>query len=310
MERVLAILDEEEEYVSRLLRYLNGREEREFELAAFTSEESFRQYREKHEVGLLVCEETLYAAMEHTPDCPTVLLSPGGRVREGTGPPVICKYQSAQDIFCEIIGYYRELTPQKARAACVKNARIVTVCSAFGGSGVSALAYTLAKRKAKGERAAFISLDPFYQPERSEPESGEALTEAIYFIRQNSAKFSEKLKLKTAEHVDCLYGVAHWADLSECTAEDMAELLRQLASKGDYAFVAVDAGAFTAASAGCMEMSDTVVLISQEGKKASERERLLVRQAKRRDAGFEERLLRVARQTPEKMAEEVLRGLD
>lgn len=309
MEQVLAILDEEQEYVSKLLRYLNSREEKEFEIAAFTSEESFQQYREKHVIGLLVCEETLYAAMGEMPGCPTILLSSRTRVRDGEGPPVIYKFQSAQEIFCEIIGYYRELSPHAAKATGVKNARIVTVCSASGGSGVSTLAYMLAKRRAKGERAAFISLDPFFQPERSEPESGSALTEAIYFIRQNSAKFSEKLKLKTTEHVDCLYGVAHWADLSECGRGDMAELVGQLITLRGYELVIVDAGAFTAASAGCMEISDNVVLISEEGKKAAGKEQAFVRQAKRMDSGFEARLLRVLRQTPEKMTEEVLQRL-
>lgn len=310
MEQILAILDEEQEYVSKLLRYLNGREGREFEIAAFTNEESFWRYREKHAIGLFVCEETLYAAMKELPGCPTILLSSRARVRDGAGPPVIYKFQSAQEIFCEIIGYYRELTPQAAGVTGVRNARIVTVCSASGGSGVSTLAYTLAKRRAKGERTAFLSLDPFFQPERSESESGAALTEAIYYIKQNSAKFSEKLKLKMTEHVDCLYGVAHWADISECGREDMAELLRQLAAMGGYDLIVVDGGEFTAASAGCMEMSDIVVLISEEGKKAFGKEEVFVRQAKCMDAAFDERLLRIPRRIPEKMAEEVLNRFD
>ncbi|MDE7327469.1 MAG: hypothetical protein K2N63_14555, partial [Lachnospiraceae bacterium] len=92
MENVLAILDEEGEYVSRLLRYFNSREGKGFEAAAFTSEESFRQYGEKHGIGLLVCEESLYAAMEEAPGCPTLLLSAKKRVREGVGPPILYKY--------------------------------------------------------------------------------------------------------------------------------------------------------------------------------------------------------------------------
>lgn len=308
MGNILAILDEEGEYVSRLLRYLNSREEKGIEFAAFTSEESFRQYSQKHAVSLLVCEETLYAAMQGESGCPTLLLSAGRRLREGNGPPVIYKYQPAQEIFDAIVGYYREMKPS-VKAEGTGNTKILTVCSAAGGSGVSTLAYTLAKRKAKGEKVAFLSLDPFFQAERAEYGGNGTLTEAIYFIRQNSAKFSEKIKLKTVERMDCLYGVAHWEDLCEIGRKEMGVLLGQLAHKGCYQLVVVDAGAFTAASAGCMEISDVVVLISGEGKKSAEKEQEFMRQAKCADASFADRLLCVSRQPAEKMVEEVLQKL-
>jgi len=78
-----AILDEEAEDVCRLLRYFNSKKSREFEAAAFTNEESFRQYEKKHGIDLLVCEETLYKAMAEKVRCPTLLLSSTKKVREG-----------------------------------------------------------------------------------------------------------------------------------------------------------------------------------------------------------------------------------
>lgn len=308
MGNILAILDEEEEYVSRLLRYLNSRQGKEFEIAAFTSEENFRQYSKKHVVGLLLCEETLYASMEEAAECPTVLLSARRSLREGAGPPTVYKFQPAQEIFDAIVGYYREMMPETQMQG-TKDAKIVTVCSAIGGNGVSTLAYTLAKKKAKGEKVLFVSLDPFFQMERPEAEVSEILTEAIYFIRQNSAKFSEKLKLKTVERMDCLYGVAHWEDLCELGRKEMAELLAQLVQKGRYGLVVVDAGAFTAASAGCMEISDFVVFLAGEGKKAAGKEQEFMRQAKCADGAFEKRLLCTSRQPPERMVEEVLQKI-
>lgn len=308
MGNILAILDEEEEYVSRLLRYLNGRPGNEFEVAAFTSEESFRQYSKKHAVGLLVCEETLYASMEEGMECPAVLLSARRSLREGAGPPTVYKFQSAQEIFDAIVGYYREMMPE-AQKQGTKDTKIVTVCSAVGGNGVSTLAYTLAKRKAKGEKILFVSLDPFFQTERTEDRVSETLTEAIYFIRQNSAKFSEKLKLKTVERMDCLYGVSHWEDLCEIGRKEMAEPLAQLVKRERYGLVVVDAGAFTTASAGCMEISDLVVFLPGEGRKAAGKEQEFMRQAKCADGAFEKRLFCVPRQLPERMLEEVLQRI-
>lgn len=310
MGNLLAILDEEAEYVCRLLRYFNSKKGKEFEAAAFTNEESFRQYEKKHEIDLLVCEEMLYKAMAERVRCPTLLLSSTKRVREGEDIPVIYKYQSAKDIFDEIVRYYREKTPVPAYQSQKREAKIFTVCSAAGGRGVSTLAYTLAKKKAKANRTVFLSLDPFYLPEKAQADGSGALTEAIYFIRQNSAKFSERLKLKTVERVDCLYGVAHWADLCDCTGEDAAKLLEGILQVEPYEFVVVDAGAFTALSAGCIALADKVILISEEGRKAQGKEQEFMRQIKLAAAEIEERLFRVARQPVEIMAEEVFAGVD
>lgn len=309
MGNVLAILDEEAEYVCRLLRYFNSRKSKEFETAAFTNEESFRQYEKKHEIGLLVCGETLYKTMEEKVHCPMLLLSTTTKVREGGDIPTVYKYQSAKEIFDEIVRYYREKTHIPGGQNQKRNAKILTVCSAAGGRGVSTLAYMLAKKKAKANRTVFLSLDPFYIPEKAQTGESGALTEAIYFIRQNSAKFSEKLKLKTVEKIDCLYGVAHWADLCDCTKEDAAKLLEGILQAEPYEFVVVDAGAFTAISAGCIALADRVILISEE-ERIQGKEQEFMRQLKSADGGMEERLFRLVRQPVEVMAEEVLAEID
>ncbi|MDE7326144.1 MAG: hypothetical protein K2N63_07715, partial [Lachnospiraceae bacterium] len=215
------------------------------------------------------------------------------------------KYQSAQEIFDAIVGYYREMAPDSICQAQGRDARILVVCSAVGGSGVSTLAYMLAKKKAKGKKVAFLSLDPFFIPEKMEDNGGGALTEAIYFIRQDSAKISGKLKFKMVERMDCLYGVAHWSDLSEFSSQDAVKLLRGMVEAGQYELVVVDCGAFTAACAGCIGLADTVVLISGEGKRAEGKEQEFLRQAKCMDTGLKERLICVLRQPMDKMVEEV-----
>ncbi len=306
MEHVLAILDEEVEYVSRLLRYFNSREGKGFDAAAFTNEESFKQYGLKHSIGLLVCEESLYAAMAEVPECPTLLLSAKRQLKEGDGPPVLCKYQSAQEIFEAITAYYHEMMPDSTCKGEGQGAKILAVCSAMGGNGVSTLAYMLAKKKAKTKKVAFLSLDPFFMPEKAEKDMSGALSEAIYFIRQDSAKFSGKLKFKMVERMDCLYGVAHWSDLCECSRQEAVKLLRGIEKAGQYELIVVDSGAFTALSAGCIGVSDTIVFLTGEGKRAQAREEEFLRQAKCMDAGISERLICISRQPVERAVEEVL----
>ena len=102
---------------------------------------------------------------------------------------------------------------------------------------------------------------------------------------------------------------AHWADLCECGRKEMGELLARVVDKGHYELVVVDAGAFTAASSGCMEMSDVIILISGEGRKAAGKEQEFMRQARSADAAFAGRLMQLASQPADKMLEEVLQRL-
>lgn len=306
MKQVLAILDGEEAYVSRLLRYWNSREGIGIAAAAFTSEESLRHYMEHQEVGLLLCEAGLYHSMEHPPDCKTVLLSGKGCVRESDGLPVIFKFQSAQEIIEEILGYCQELQVGLPRAALGYGFTVYTVCSPVGGSGVSSLAFAIAKKKSKYGRVLFVALDPFYQPEVP-GSSSEALARAIYYIKQKSAGLREKLNraiIKT-ERVDCLYGVSHWADISECTGKEMAGLLQEAAEGGRYDFIVVDAGEFTDAAAGSMGISEKVIMIS--GGMAGGKEKEFLRQACFQDSGFPDRLVRVQKGERERMLEQAMR---
>ena len=115
--------------------------------------------------------------------------------------------------------------------------------------------------------------------------------------------------MKTVEKIDCLYGVAHWADLCDCTKEDAAKLLEGILQAEPYEFVVVDAGAFTAISAGCIALADRVILISEE-ERIQGKEQEFMRQLKSADGGMEERLFRLVRQPVEIMAEEVLAEID
>ncbi|MDE7299866.1 MAG: hypothetical protein K2N94_13765 [Lachnospiraceae bacterium] len=292
MEQILAVLDREEAYITRLLGYFHQQEAfAGITAAAFTREESFQRYAETHTIGLLLCEAELYYALERKPDCRTVLLAGQGCVRED-GPPVIFRFQSAQEILDELMAYYQELQPER-RGRASPGTRIWTVCG-IGCGGDTTLAYALAKKKSRDKKIFYLSLDPFYMPAASGARSS-ALTEAIYFIKQNSNEIKEHIAklIRKCERVDCLYGVSHWADISECTSAELAALLEAVAGLEKYDCVIVDAGGFTDASAGAMEQSEYIVLIGRGDRRTAEREQELVRQAEAREPDFSERLVRL-----------------
>lgn len=309
MEQVLAILDGEEAYVTRLLNFFQAQERfAGITAAVFTKEESFLGYAKKHKVGLLLCEAELYQNMEQKPNCQVVLLSARGCVRE-EGPPVIFKFQSAKEILDELLKYYQELQPKKERNMVESEPWILTMC-AVEGDKTSGLSYALAKKKCKNQKIFYLSLDPFFMPAVSGFQ-GNPLTEAIYFIKQNSVKLKENLSeiIQKYERVDCLFGVSHWADISECSAAELAGLIQYIAGLSKYDGIIIDAGGFTDASAGAMELSNYIVFISSEEGKFSNLECEFIKQAKTRQPDLEMKLWQIPRCSEDMMVEDLCRRL-
>ena len=309
MEQVLAILDGEEAYVTRLLNFFQAQERfAGITAAVFTKEESFLGYAKKHKVGLLLCEAELYQSMEQKPNCQVVLLSARGCVRE-EGPPVIFKFQSAKEILDELLKYYQELQPKKERNMVESEPWILTMC-AVEGDKTSGLSYALAKKKCKNQKIFYLSLDPFFMPAISGFQ-GNPLTQAIYFIKQNSVKLKENLSeiIQKYERVDCLFGVSHWADISECSAAELAGLIQYIAGLSKYDGIIIDAGGFTDASAGAMELSNYIVFISSEERKFSNLECEFIKQAKTRQPDLEMKLWQIPRCSEDMMVEDLCRRL-
>lgn len=306
MEQVLAILDGEEAYASRLQRYINSQASG-LTVAAFTDEQSLNHYMGKHNVGLLVCESRIFQSMEHPPDCKTVLLSGQSCVKEtSSGLPVIFKFQSAQEILDEILGFYRQIQEEIPEKTLEHGTAVCTVCSPAGSGTETSFAFALARKKSKNGRVLFLALDPLYQPELSDGSRNEALTKAIYYIKQKSAGLEEKLNQLVVknERVDCLYGVGHWADISECMGQEMVELLEAFSLTKRYSLIVVAAGQLTDAAAGCMGYSDQIIMIAGNDKQAAPQEKEFLQQASFRDSGFPEKLLRIGQGDMEEMLAE------
>lgn len=307
MEKSLAILDGEERYASRLLLYFQGQKEFQgFTAAVFTNEECYRRYEQKHPHGLLLCEEAMYRQMLPKPACKTVLLAGKGCVRESAGPPVIFKFQSAQEILEELLGYFEEVDTGVETATCQDNSLVAFFSPT--GCRTAALAYALAKQRAKKKSVFYLSLDAFDKPgAREDPVT--ALSEIIYLLKANSTQIQHALPglIKKQEHMECLYGVAHWADISECSAAEIRTLLDGIRDTGKYEEIVVDAGAPTDAAAGCMEAAGRIVLLAGREADAVSRENEFLRQELFRDAGVEKKLIR--QEPGENMLEELLEKL-
>lgn len=308
MEQVLAILDGEERYASRLLQFFSGQKELAFSAAAFTSEEKLRDYMERHKVALLLCETGLYEQMERAPECPVMLLSDRSYVRDAGGLPMVFKFQSASEILKEILVYYEELYPGQQALPQTGDTRICTVLSPFGGCGVTTLAELLAQELSKQNKVLFLSFDPFYFCELQGDAGCDALSEAIYYVKQKSetGRRKQNQKIRKKGNLAYLCGVNHWADISECTGEEMMLLLQELAQENSYDFIIIDAGEFTDALAGAMCLSEMLFFMVKEGQENGKKEELFMRQALFRMPELKERLVRLKTGERERILQQML----
>lgn len=277
MEQVLAILDGEEAYVSKLIQYINHQNGLVFSAVAFTNEDSLKEYMKRHRPAMLLCESSMYEKLTDAPVCPTMLLSDLSMVRESGGVPIIFKFQSAQEIVKEIFQYYEKVYPTDVHKAEIFQTKVCVVVSPLGGCGVTSVSEQLAKHLSKEHKVFFLSLDPFYVCEMPEGAEGYALSEAVYQIKQKSmyTKQNKKIEqcLEKKGNLTTLAGVTHWADLSECMGEEMSQLITEVQSGGDYEYILIDGGEMTDALAGVLGFAGRVFLLS-DGRKGAEQKLL------------------------------------
>ena len=98
----------------------------------------------------------------------------------------------------------------------------------------------------------------------------------------------------------CLCGVTHWADISECSSEDMIALLREFSEK-EYDFIVVDGGVFTDALAGSIFLSDMVFVLTKDDLEYQKKYELFRQQAAFRVPEWEQKLFELPRKGKEEM---------
>lgn len=260
MDRILAILAEEAEYIRELAQYLSSRAEFIFKPVAFTDRDSYKKFDSENHVDMLLCSPAMVKGGNEFKAENICLLSECVTVSEGSPFPEIFKYQSSEQIMKDIIDYYGKRKVTKAQGSKDLSAghRTVCVCSPVGGCYSSTFALALAEYYARGGHTLFLSFDPFFLfPGEVKNATDKNLTDVLYFLQicaGNQQAFVEKIA-RHRGNLDYVSGVSHWFDIAEMTPGHMRSLFTSLCDGDKYENLVFDIGSLGSAGiellAGC-----------------------------------------------------------
>lgn len=246
MKRILAICDSEEEYVRKLMRYLNECGQIPFEVQAYTSLELFlAAARETPPAMLLISVSMMEPAVKELEIEKIVLLSQGEPVGVFGEYPFIAKYQAASGIVREVMQYYMGAMQAVTAIVGVKQCRIWGVYSPVKGCGKTSLSLALSSLYGSRKRTLYLNLEGQSGFSRLFQEEGMAdITDAVYYFRQQRETGVARI-LSIIRQMDSFFYIPpalYEEDIKSVDGKEWEAFLRLMAEKSGYEEMILDVG--------------------------------------------------------------------
>ncbi len=243
---ILTICDREERYAEKLGEYFKQKQGIPFEILIFTDSDIFWNFFEQKEIGfLLLSEETVdKQKLEKFKGC-VVILSDGSVSSELLRYPSICKYQSCDQIFEEILKVYAEHNTEKTEKPVhllKKETRLLAVYSPVRRCGKTGFAITIGQILAEKYPVLYLNLEPVagYKND-SDLEDQADISDLIYLFRQNRSNFLYQLGAvaKKIRKLDYIPPGIGW-DLTKVKTEEWINMIKEIFKYSTYEIMILD----------------------------------------------------------------------
>lgn len=245
--KILAICDGEKQYAIKLMEAFGERKGLGFQIHAFSDAGELRQFANRTKIEILLITGKL---LSENPDCfvagEIILLSDGKIYEQFLDYKTIYKYQSAEQIWKEVLGYYADYAaPVAGIYSGKKEFEVHGIFSPIGRCGKSTLAKVLAEHFGKRKKTLLLDLQSYgaFQEQLGE-EALWDLSDIIYFLREGRKTFLYKLGsvVQSKDRYDYVLPMKLPADIRSVTPAEWAELLEKLAADSDYQVIIMDFG--------------------------------------------------------------------
>ena len=245
---IFAICGKEDHYVERLTEHFKRKQGNPFEFLAFTDENTFRLYAQQNKIAFLLieCEAADRSTLENFDGC-VALLSEEALPSELLQYPVICKYQSCDRIFEQMIKIYTEYgNPEKDTEkkfhVLKRETEVFTVYSPVRRCGKTGFALTLGQILAEEYPTLYLNLEPIAEfGDKTKREEQGDISDLIYLFRQGSCNFLYQLgamagKIRKLDYIPPGIG---W-DLERVQAEEWIRFVQEIIENSTYEVIVLD----------------------------------------------------------------------
>lgn len=243
----LAILDEDNNYLNRIMSVFGSKYDDKLEVYSFTDKEVALSVLESSKIDVLLSDEVFNIEVENLPKrCGFAYLVDSVEINLLRGQKAIGRYQKVDLIYKEIIDIYSEKA--EGTSGLGKNndlCTLISFCSVAGGTGCSNMAAACAMHFAKqGKRTLYLNLEKFGSSDVFFSGDGSSdMSDIIFSLK--SKKSNLRLKLESCVKQDksgvYFFSQAKIAlDMLELSPEDCIYLVTALKNSCSYDYIIVD----------------------------------------------------------------------
>ena len=264
--KLLAIYDTEASYAARLMDYMKRATVADFEILMFTRRESLEEFLKDHVVELLLLGEEMQEELPRENIRFTVRLSGSKAIGRKEAIQTIYKYQSAREVLNDLLACY--MKAQGSQSSVRDRAlSLISVFAPVGGLQEGTYARNLALCLAEKQKVLLLQMEQLPVSEEIDlTEKKQALSEFIYYLKEEHTQFIPKLKeqLMFSGKLAYLSGIAHGLDLLSLGKEDAVRLIEELRKSTDFEAVIFYLGIYTEFAIEVMKHSDYNHILANE----------------------------------------------
>jgi len=243
----LAILENDINYLNRIVNVFNARYADKFEVYSFTDEAVAKKVLETSGMDVLLASDFYEIDINQLPQyCAFAYFVDSAEIDSINGSRAICKYQKIDLIYREILHVFSEKNGKtsglrSANGSC----NVIVFSSPCGGAGSSTMAATCARRYAmQGRKVLYLNLEKFGSSDLFFSADGQFdMSDVLFAIKSKKNKLAFKIEScvkKDASGVMFFSPTKHALDMTNLTCDEMKLLLQELQNTGFYEYIIVD----------------------------------------------------------------------
>lgn len=275
VKKVLAICDREKDYLCHLADYLERKERLPFIVHVFTGEAQLRRFAEKQEgeaeqesiIEMLLISESVCKEWKGAYPAQKVIMLNESGVQTGEGIEYINKFQSAENIYREMMDIYADTCPNEysnvpanisggeegkagginsgieRRGRTGRRMKIIGNYTPIGRCMQTTFALSMGQILAKKHRTLYLNFESYSGLGcLLGKEFAVDITDALYYLNCERGKLPYKLNamVQTVNGLDYIPPVISYEELGEICAEQWIDLFQEIEKNTDYEYLILD----------------------------------------------------------------------
>lgn len=243
----LAILENDQSYLNRIVSVFSTKYADKFQIFSFTNQEMAASSVESEKIDVLIANDSFEIDVTKLPKrCSFAYFVDSADVDTVNNQRAICKFQKAELIYKQILSIYSENAGSLAGLKLTDDdCQVVIFSSPCGGTGTSTLAAGCALHFARQKKKVlFLSFEDFGSSDLFFSGEGQAdMSDVIFTLKSKKANLAMKLESYVRQDVRGVYyfaGAKFALDMLELKHEEKLQLISELKLTGAYDYIIID----------------------------------------------------------------------